>query len=195
MRLPGFALAALLALATGGYARYIGEPGAILGPTGAAALRYVARDDERAPLTVFFADGSSQPLRAWSLSYEYATWPKGESPERGRVSRRESGDLLAGKKVLPTSGLLLELQYAGATARGLTAVAKDGKRSDLKIEPPAPDALLPQAGKDAVIQARGLDLLGETLTGSKRSYCLLSYTALVECAAEPAQRVVKIQFP
>ena len=173
MRHSGFALAALLALAAGGY----------------------AQQGERAPLTVYFADGSSQPLRAWSLSYEYATWPKDESPARGVVARRESGDLLTGKKVVPTAGVLLEVEYTGATARGLATVDKDGKRSGLKTEPPAADALVPQAGKDTVVQARGLDLYGETLTGSKRSYCLLSYTILVECAPEPAQRVVKIQFP
>jgi hypothetical protein len=173
MKHPGLAFAALLTLAVSGH----------------------ARDDARAPLTVFFADGSSQPLRAWSLSYEYATWPKGESPARGAVSHRESGDLLTGKKVVPTAGLLLELEYAGANARGLATVDKTGKRSGLKTDPPAADVLAPQAGKDAVVQARGLDLLGETLTGGKRSYCLLSYTALFECAAEPPQRVVKIQFP
>jgi len=173
MRHPGLALAAFLTLAT-------------------AAL---AREDERPPLTVFFADGTSQPLRAWSLSYEYATWPKGESPARGAVSRRESSDLLTGKKVVPTAGLRLELEYAGAVARGLATVDKEGKRSALRAEAPAADALLPQAGKEMVVQVRGLDLQGETLTGGKRTYCLLSYTALVECAAEPGQRVLKIQFP
>ena len=170
---PVFALALLLSLAAGGY----------------------ARDDERPPVTVFFADGSSQPLRAWSFSYEYGAWRKGESPARGTVSRRESGELLIGKKVVPTAGLVLELQYTGAIARALSTVDKAGKHSALKAEAPAPEALLPQAVKDMVVQVRGLDLQGETLTGGKRSYCLLSYTALVECAADPDQRVVKVQFP
>jgi hypothetical protein len=65
----------------------------------------------------------------------------------------------------------------------------------LKIEPPPPDALVPQLGKDVVVQARVLDLRGETFTGGKRSFCLFTYTALVECAADPGERVVKIQFP
>jgi hypothetical protein len=154
-----------------------------------------ARDDERPPLTVFFADGSSQPLRAWAFSYEYSSWRKGESPARGTVARKESGDLLMGKKALPVAGLVLEVEYAGVTARGLTAVDPAGKRSALKNEPPAPEAIVATEGKDTVVQLRGLDLQGETLTGGKRSYCLLSYTALVECAAEPDQRVVKIRFP
>ena len=153
-----------------------------------------ARDDERPPLTVFFADGSSQPLRAWAFSYEYASWRKADGPARGTVSRKESGDLLMGKKAMPVGGLVLEVEYVGPTARGLTAVDPAGKRSALKAEPPAPEAIV-EAGKDTVVQVRGLDLQGETLTGGKRSYCLLSYTALVECAADPDQRVVKIRFP
>ena len=173
MRHPVLALAVLLSLAAGA----------------------LARDDERAPVTVFFADGSSSPLRAWSFSYEYGAWHKGESPARGTVSRRESGDLLIGKKVVPTAGLVLELQYTGAIARALSTVDKAGKRTALKTEAPDPESLLAQAAREMVVQVRGLDLQGETLSGGKRSYCLLSYTALVECAADPDQRVVKIQFP
>ena len=154
-----------------------------------------AREDERPPLTVYFADGSSQPLRAWAFSYEYGSWRKGESPARGTVSRRESGELLMGKRAVELAGLFLEIEYAGATARALATVDPAGKRSALKTEAPAPEALLPQAGKDLVVQVRGLDLQGETLTGGKRTYCLLSYTALVECAPDPDQRVVKIRFP
>jgi hypothetical protein len=173
MRPLSFALAALLSLAAGAH----------------------AREDERPPLTVYFADGSSQPLRAWSFSYEYGAWRKGESPTRGTVSRRESGDLLMGKRVVELGGLFLEIEYAGATLRALATVDQAGKRSALKPEAPTPEALLPQAGKDMVVQVRGLDLQGETLTGGKCIYCLLSYTALVECAPDPDQRVVKIRFP
>jgi hypothetical protein len=147
------------------------------------------------PLTVFFADGTSQPLGNWALSYEYATWAKGESSARGSVARLQSPDLLPGKRVVPTAGTILELTYVGMAARGLAVVDKDGKRSTHKPEAPSGETLVPGARKDVVVQARGLDLYGETLTGGKRSYCLLSYTALVECAAEPDQRVVKIQFP
>jgi hypothetical protein len=154
-----------------------------------------AQADERPPVTVFFADGSSQPLRAWSLAYEYAAWRKGDTPARGSVSRREFQDLLVGKRVVPTAGALLEVEYAGTVARGLALTDAAGKRTALKAEPPAGEAVASQLGKDVVVQVRVLDLQGETLTGGKRSYCLLSFTALVECAAEPSQRVVKIQFP
>ena len=93
------------------------------------------------------------------------------------------------------AGLFLEIEYAGATARALATVDPRASAAHLKAEAPAPEALLPQAGKDLVVQVRGLDLQGETLTGGKRTYCLLSYTALVECAPDPDQRVVKIRFP
>jgi hypothetical protein len=154
-----------------------------------------AREDERPPLTVFFADGSSQPLGGWAFSYEYSSWRKGETPAQGSLARKESTELLIGKKVVPMAGLVLEIEYAGATARAIVAVDKDGKRNPLKTEPPASDVLVPQTGKDMVMQVRGLDLQGQTLTGSKRLYCLLSFTALVECAPDPDQRVVKIRFP
>jgi hypothetical protein len=152
-------------------------------------------EDERPPLTVFFADGASQPLRAWSLSWEYAAWPKGESPARGTVSQKSSTDLLVGKKVIPTAGLTLLVEYQGDMARGLRAQGKDGKSSALKLDPPAAELLSPHLGKDVSVQVRMLDLAGETLTGGKRSLCVLAYTALASCQAEPAQRIVKIQFP
>ncbi len=151
--------------------------------------------DERPPLTVFFADGSSQPVRAWSFAYDYLAWPKGESPARGVLSTRETGELLVGRKVVATAGTTLEVQYAGASARELTVTDVNGKRSRLKVEAPASEALVPQLAKETLLQPRVLDLRGETLTGGKRSYCLLTYTALVQCAAADGERVVKIQFP
>lgn len=165
---------------------------ALLFASGTAAL---AQESERPPLTLFFGDGTSQPLRAWSLSWEYAAWPKGESPARGSVSRRDSTDLLLGKKVLPSAGLTLEVDYQGAVARGLRLVEKEGKSTALRADPPVAELLSPKLGKDVSVQVRALDVHGETLTGGKRSYCLLSYTALVECEPEPPQRIVKIQFP
>jgi hypothetical protein len=158
---------------------------------GAAPLQI----EERPPLTVFFADGSSQPVRAWSFAYEYLSWPKGESPARGTLSTRETGELLVGRKVVPTAGATVEVQYAGVTARELVVTDANRKRSRLKVEAPASETLAPQLAKEAFLQPRVLDLRGETLTGGKRSYCLLTYTALVQCAAADGERVVKIQFP
>jgi hypothetical protein len=161
----------------------------------AVATGASAQQDERPPITLFFADGSSQPLRAWSFSYEYSTWRRGDSPARGTTARKESSDLLVGKRVVPTAGGVLQMEYAGAVARGLSVTDAAGKRAAFKNEAPAAEAVAPQLVKEMVVQVRVLDLHGATLTGGKRSYCLLSYTALVECEAEPAQRIVKIQFP
>ena len=71
---------------------------------------------------MFFADGSSQPLRAWSLSHEYGTWPKGESPARGVVGHRQSDDLRTGKKAVPTAGLLLEVECAPEPAQRVVKI-------------------------------------------------------------------------
>jgi len=166
-----------------------------LGALPATLAQAPAPEAELAPLTLFFADGASQPLRGWSLSWEYAAWPKGESPTRGSVTRRESTDLLVGKKVVPTAGLLIEVEYTGDIVRGLRTRGKDGKSQPLKTDPPAAEILSTKLGKDVSVQVRVLDLRGETLTGGKRSYCLLTYTALVSCVAEPGQRIVRIQFP
>ena len=155
-----------------------------------------AAGSERGPVTVFFADGTSLPLRAWSLSYEYAAWKKGDGPARGTIARHEAKDLFNGGRTLLTPGLVIEVQYAGGATKGLVVLAGGGKRTTMKPESPAVELLAPGLGKDMVVQGRGLDIRGETLTGSKRDYCLLSYTALVECAApDPGQRVVKLEFP
>jgi hypothetical protein len=108
---------------------------------------------------------------------------------------RETAELLLGKRALPLSGGVLEILYEGGRAQALVFTDRDGKKSRYKVEAPAPELLVPQLGKDRILQQRVLDLRGETLTGGRRSYCLLSYSTLVECATEPAERVVKIGFP
>jgi hypothetical protein len=42
--------------------------------------------------------------------------------------------------------------------------------------------------------ARTLDVLGETVTGTRKDFCLVSYTAVVECGGTAADRVVKVEF-
>jgi hypothetical protein len=167
-------------------------------------------DVSAAPIMVFLADGTSLPLRGWALSYEYAAWRREDGPARGSTDRRESQELWSGKRTVSTAGLALEVQYEslareeevnGETktvmvpvARGFALVAADGKRSTLKPDPPAADLLLSESG-GRVVQPRAVDLVGETLTGTRREFCLLSYSALVECPADPAQRVLRIEFP
>jgi hypothetical protein len=155
-------------------------------------------------IQVQLADGSSLLLRSWALTYEYQSSRRGEGAALGGTARREARDLWIGKKVVPLAGQALELQYADAmqevdgqavkvqVARGFVLVAKDGKRSTLKPDPPHPDLLLPDA-EGRLVQARSLDLRGETIGGTRREFCLMSYSPYVQCASAADQRVVKLQ--
>jgi hypothetical protein len=66
-----------------------------------------------------------------------------------------------------------------------------GSQRSLRPEPPSRD--FPHS--DLIVQARDLDLEGETATGTKNSFCLWIYSALVECSSNPSEQVVKIEFP
>lgn len=147
---------------------------------------------EAAPALVYLADGSSLPLQGWALTYEYVSWPTGSSPEQGTVVRRETGELWLGKRRLPAAGSTLEIVRAdGALPRLI--VQSNGRRSDYKLEAPARELL--QVERNQVLLARSLDLHGRTLTGTRRDFCLLSYTATVECGGDPAHLVTRIEFP
>ena len=54
--------------------------------------------------------------------------------------------------------------------------AGTGRRSRPKVEPPHRDLLAPGADKSTMVMARSLDLRGESITGTRREVCLLSYT-------------------
>ncbi|MFI5183007.1 MAG: hypothetical protein ACHQNV_01305 [Vicinamibacteria bacterium] len=169
-----------------------------------------AHGEEPAPgvVIVTLADGTNLPLTSWSLSYEYQVSPSGAATF-GTSSRREARDLFVGKRALATAGSTVEIQYREyqraedvdgqsqtvkvAVATGLSWTA-GGKKSEVRIEPPHRDLLVPQGGEKGVVQARGLDLRGLTLTGTKRSFCLLAYTAQVECHPPASERVVKMDF-
>jgi hypothetical protein len=175
---------------------------------GGSAAR--AQDEGPGPALVHFADGSSLALRAWSLNYEYSTWLRAESVARGNTAKRGANEIWSGKRRLPVTGLTVEVQYEprereqevdGETrrvkvsvARGLVLVARDGKRTPLKPEPPALELLYPGLDKERVVQALTLELHGETLIGTARDLCLLTYSALAECSPEPSRQVTKIEF-
>ncbi len=187
-----------------------GARGAALAALAFAAAAVHAQDPGRPPVVVTLADGTSLPLRAWSLSYEIGSWRDGTSPAFATFAHVDSGDLVLGKKSYPMTGGRLELQYVdedrqqdvdGETktvkvpiARGLTFVGPDGKKQSPKLEPPQRDVLLPNPEKGRIYQVRSVDLKGETLTGTQRDICLLSFTALVECGAPKGQQVVKLEF-
>lgn len=174
----------------------------------ATASRAPAQDT--GTVVVHLADESQLPLRGWSLSYELSIRQQGQPLAQALVSRRASTELWLGKKVHPVGGARIEIEYGttqrerevdGAwrkvpvpVAEGLALTGTDGKRERLKIVPPDKSLLAPEAGKKDVVYPRTLDLLGESLTGTRRSFCLLSYTSLVECADDPAFRVVRLEF-
>ncbi len=173
---------------------------AVLATLPGVALR---QEPETGSVMVHLGDGSQVLLRSWSFSYEYSSRRRGESMEQGATSLHPSRDLWSGKRVVPTTGLTLEIQYAEertspleeprARVRGLVLLGADGKKTTLKPEAPPTDFLLPGAAA-VTVSARSLDLLGETLGGTRREFCLLSYSVLVECGNEPSQRVVKVEF-
>jgi hypothetical protein len=162
------------------------------------------------PVIVQLGDGSSQPLRAWNLVYDYIAWKQGTPQMLAQPSLKKAAELWAGKKVIPVAGTTLELSYGELSreievegrvqrvlipiAQKLTLTEASGKKSEMKIEAPHRDLLLPGGDKTMHLMPRSLDLVGETLTGTKRSFCILSYTSLVECAQNPSEQVVKLSF-
>jgi hypothetical protein len=169
-----------------------------------------AADAVDLPVIVHLADGSTLPLRAWSLSYEYVAWPAGSSQALGATGRRDTRTLWMARKPVDTAGLVLELEHsmvprdpgeAGSgpaeipTVRRLRLSWAGGRQQDVKVEPPHRELLLPGAAKNITVMPRSLDLHGHTLTGTRRELCVLSYTSLVECGVERAGRVVKLEFP
>ena len=176
----------------------------------AAATAFAGDEPAAGIVIVSMADGTNLPLASWSLSYEYQVSPQAGAATFGEASRREARDLFVGKKSLATTGSTVEIQYReydraeevdGQTQTVRVAVATGlvwtagGKKSEVRVEPPHKDFLVPQGGEKGVVQARALDLRGLTLTGTKRTFCLLSYSAQVECHPPAAERVVKMEFP
>lgn len=159
---------------------------------------------------VHLADGTSQPLRAWSLVYDYVSHNKSTPLALARPSVKNASELWAGKKTYPLAGATLALAYrevpkeievAGRpqrmliqVARQLTLEAADGRKTEIEVAPPHRDLVIPGADKSTTFVPRSLDLVGETLTGTKRSFCVLSYSSLVECGTSPAEQVVKLSF-
>lgn len=165
----------------------------------------VSAQENASVALVRLADGTELPLASWRLVYEHQTWREGSSPAFADIKRREGRELIADKKLLAVAGGRLELQHRvyektdeqgqkvpGAAVTGLVLTVS-GKKTTLKPEAPSKDVLAGDT-KKVFFQARVLDLVGETLTGTKREFCLVSFSPLVECSALPADRVVSIEF-
>ncbi len=145
--------------------------------------------------TVYLADGSTVPLRDWTLSYEYTVRGKTTPMAQARAESRTARELWLDKDVYPLAGSRLQLLYKKQSPF-IDKIAYQGqdKKKDLKPKAPHRDRLAPDADGDLLVVPQSLDLRGETLTGTKRSFCLLSYTVLVVCFSEPSQQVVKVEF-
>lgn len=165
---------------------------------------------DRGTVFVTLEDGSSVPLHNWSLSYEYGVAKAGVSPLFAPTARKAAWELYVGKKAIPVTGQVLTITYSESmrstesdtgiktervkTPRELTLTGVDGRKTNFKIEAPARELLVESLEKGTTLMARTLDLLGETITGTKKDFCVVSYTAVVECGGTAADRVVKIEF-
>ena len=111
---------------------------------------------------------------------------------------------------MPTTGQVLTITYSESmrstesdtgiktekikTPRELTMTGADGRKTTFKLEPPARELLVESLEKGTTVMVRTLDVLGETVTGTKKDFCVASYTAVVECGGTAADRVVKVEF-
>jgi len=170
--------------------------GLVLAAAVSVTVAAVAAADapDRGSIVVTLADGTSVPLRNWSLSYEYSVYRPGTSPMGAPTARKEAADLFVGKRALPTAGQTLTIAYDGPRVKEITLAGADARKNTLKVEPPARDLLVASPEKGTAVMPRSLDLRGETVTGTRRDFCVLSYTMVVECGVTPADRVVKIEF-
>ncbi len=156
------------------------------------------------------ADGSSIPLTSWTLSYEYVAWKLGTPQFLTPPQRREVSELLLAKRSYPLKGQTLEVAYTSVprqrevygqprtvqvrVATGLALSAAGGKKTTLKLEAPHRDSIIPDAEKSTLLTVRTLDLKGQTLTGTRREFCLVSFTSLVACPEDAANQVVRVEF-
>lgn len=164
---------------------------------------------EGSSAVVHMADGSSVPLVSWTLSYEYVAWKQGTPQYQAAPQRRDSAEVFLGKKTYSVKGQTLEIAYTPTekerevegvvkrlkvpVASGL-ALSAGGKKVPLKLEPPHRDLVTPGAEKGQLLVVRTLDLKGQTLTGTRREFCLVSFNSMVECPEEPANQVVRVDF-
>ena len=153
-----------------------------------------AQEEASQAATLQLADGTSVALVQWRLTYEIVSWKSKEPVSTAKPQVRENSGLILGKKTYPVKGDTLTLQHAegGETVRVVSIHLK--KVGELKVEQPVRDVLAPDLEKDRIYQPRSLDISGKTLSGIERSFCVVSFSALVECGGTPTTRVVKIEF-
>ena len=144
--------------------------------------------------TLHLADGTTVALLDWKLSYDFATWRKNDRISNAKSRTKETLTLLLGKKSYPLRGETLTLthQEDGDSFRVSAMALKSS--GEMKIESPDKGAVAPNLEKDYLFQPRSLDILGKTLSGLDRSFCVVSFSALVDCGRTRTTRVVAIDF-
>lgn len=182
---------------------------AVLSFSAAAAVAQEPETEQVRPsVIVELADGTTLPMREWTLVYDFIRWPvKGGSPATGDVGERESAAILLGKKNVPVTGATIDITYKDevrridedvtatvGVPREVTVTVPGGKPVKMKVEAPERMILVPDLDKETNVLARSLDLRGFTLTGTRRNFCLLSFSTLVQCGTAPSDRVVRIRF-
>lgn len=157
-------------------------------------LRSVAQDELSSVATLHLADGTSVALVEWKLTYEFAAWRQKEPVSSAKSQTRTNAMLLLGKKSYSVKADTLTLTHVKTDDTFRVATMNLKKGGDLKVESPTREALAPDLEKNQIYQPRSLDISGKTLSGIERSFCVASFSALVECGGTTTTRVVKIDF-
>lgn len=173
-----------------------------------ASVRAQEPNPKSQTVALTLADGSTVHLHDFHFVVEFASWAKGDSPSAATVEHVSAKDLWTGKKVLPLAGASLELvrtttERAGETEadgrpvlvsllKEAALVAADGRRKVVKLEAPDPSWL--QNDKGRLVRARAIDIEGESLLGGRTSYCVVSFTPVVECPGRPEFLVTRISL-
>lgn len=152
------------------------------------------QDELSSVATLHLADGTSVALVEWKLSYEFAAWKQKEPVSSAKSHTRPNAMLLLGKKSYPVKGDTMTLTHVEADDTFRVSSMTLKKAGELKVEAPAREALAPELEKNMIYQPRSLDISGKTLSGIERSFCVASFSALVDCGSTKTTRVVKIDF-
>lgn len=151
-------------------------------------------DSQEGRVTVHLANGDALPLQGAKLTYEYQVWAKDSPRVLAPFKRWETPAIVIGKDRYPVAGTSVTFDHSQGRVR-LQISQTDGKQKEIKkLKTPERKVLLPDLDKDMMVQVRSLDIAGQTLTGSRRTFCLVTFTSMVECGSGPEHRVVRIEF-
>lgn len=156
-----------------------------------------AQEPQEAPdslATLHLADGTTVALLDWKVGYDFVTWRKNDRISNAKTETKEAFNLLLGKKSYPLRGETLTLTHEESGDSYRVSAISLKSEGELKVESPEKDALAPQLDKDYNFQPRSLDIYGKTFSGIARSFCIVSFSALVDCGRTETTRVQRIDF-